>query len=99
MLIVALLGALVFYTILYVIWSSSQGHLDSVAAWLRLFNHMALMPEALIFQILRGMILIVALYVFADFLFSGARGLKRRIKKRRQAKEPFVISYKKPPQI
>jgi len=99
MLIVALLGALVFYTVLYIIWSSSQTHLDSVAAWMRLFNQMALMPETQIFQILRGLILIVALYVLADFLLSGARGLKRRVKKSRQAKEPFAISYKKPPQI
>ena len=99
MLILALVGALVFYTILYIVWSSSQNHLDSVAAWLRLFNNMALMPETLMFQILRGMILIVAFYVVADFLLSGARGLKRRAKKRREADEPMQISYKKPPPL
>ena len=96
MLIVALCGALVFYTILYIVWSSSQNHLGSVAGWLQMFNQMAVMPETLIFQILRALILIVALYVVVDSFFSGARGLKRRAKKRREAREPFAISYKKP---
>lgn len=97
MIIVALLGAVVFYVVLYCIWTASSQQLDSVAAWLAMLNHMVWMPETLIFTILRGLILVVTLYVFADWVRAFTKGLKRKREARREAQEPFAVRIKTPP--
>ena len=93
MLIVALLGALMFYVALYLLWSASQVPLDSLAAVLRTLNRMLWMPENLVFTIFRGLILAAALYVFADFIVSFAR----RATRKRDNAEKTELSWKKPP--
>lgn len=95
MLIVALLGALVFYVALYLLWSSTQVPLDSLDALFRALNRMLWLPENLIFTILRGLILIATLYVFADFIISAAK----RAAKRRDNEAKNELSWKKPPRV
>ena len=95
MLIVALLGAFIFYVGLYLLWSSSQVPLDSMSAVLVALNRMFWMPENLIFTIFRGLILAAALYVFADFLIS----LTKRLARKRDNKEKNELSWKKPPRV
>lgn len=96
MIIVALIGATVFYVALYCLWAASSQHISGVAAWLHLFNDMVFMPGNLIFTLLRGLILITALYVFADFLKSGFKGWKRKkAEKKRASEEPFAVVNKR----
>ncbi len=98
MIIVALLGAIVFYVALYCIYAASSQHLNTVQEWLAMLNGMILMPGHLVFFILRGLIAVTALYVFADWLRAG---IKKAQHKRREAKrdreEPFVVGTKHPP--
>ncbi len=97
MIIVALIGAAVFYVALYCLWASSSQHIVGIAAWLHLFNDMIFMPGHLVFTLLRGLILITALYVFADFLKSGVQKWKRKqVEAKRQSEEPFAVVIKHP---
>ena len=80
MLIVFLFVAIVLYVGLYFAWDFLSGHLDGPTAWLASFQRMILWPDELIFQMLRGLILIVLLYVIGDFLMSLAKnGLKKKM--------------------
>lgn len=98
MIIVALLGALVFYVALYCIWAASSQHLNSVEAWLRMLNNMLWVPGPLIFTLLRGLILATALYVFCDWLLSSVKRLKRKSREAKIAREePFAVGTKHPP--
>ena len=97
MLILVLIGAIVFYAALYILWEMSHSRLDTVASWLHVINSMAVMPDNLIFVILRGLILVAALYVFGDWMKSVGKNMKRRRQERRDnAREPR-IGWKKPP--
>lgn len=78
MLILVLIGAIVFYAVLYVLWEMSHSRLDTVDSWLHVLNSMAVMPNNLVFLILRGLILVVALYVFGDWIKSWVEGNKRK---------------------
>ena len=98
MIIVALLGALVFYIALYCLWAASSQHLNTVQAWMATFNAMVWMPGHLVFTILRGLILITTLYVFADWVRAT---IKRAHRKKQEAKrareEPFAVGTKHHP--
>ena len=95
MIIVALIGATVFYVALYCLWAASSQHISGVAAWMHLFNDMLFMPGNLIFTLLRGLILITALYVFADLIKSSVKGWRRRrAEKKRAREEPFAVMNK-----
>lgn len=93
MVIVALVGALVFYVGLYLLWESTQVRLDSVEAVLRALNKMMWMPENLVFFIFRGLLLVAILYVVADLLIAAAK----RATRRRDDAEANALSWKKPP--
>ncbi|HEX8463091.1 MAG TPA: hypothetical protein VF627_00605 [Abditibacterium sp.] len=95
MLIVALLGAFLFYVGLYLIWTSMHVRLDSVNAVLGALNEMLWAPESLVFTIFRGLIIAGTFYVVADFLVSGAKRLARR----RSEHEKNALSWKRPPRI
>ncbi|HEX9996876.1 MAG TPA: hypothetical protein VGB45_07025 [Abditibacterium sp.] len=95
MLIVALLGAFIFYVGLYLLWSSNQVPLDSVSAVLGALNRMMWMPENLVFTIFRGLLLVAALYIFADSIISFAKRLTRK----RNNDEKNALSWKKPPRV
>jgi len=98
MIIVALLGAIVFYIALYCIWTASSQHLNTVQQWLAMFDHMITMPGHLVFFILRGLILVTALYVFGDWLRAGRKQSKRkRDEAERDRKERLVFGSKRPP--
>ncbi len=96
MIIVALLGALVFYVALYCLWAASSQHLVGIAGWLHVLNDMILRPGPLVFVLLRGLILITTFYVFADFVGSGFKKRKRaRAEAKRAREEPFALVVKK----
>ena len=98
MIIVALLGALLFYVALYCLWMASSHHLNSVEAWMAAFNAMVFMPGHLVFTILRGLILITAFYVFADWLRAGVKRVgRKKAEAKRAREEPFAVSTKFPP--
>lgn len=93
MLIVTILAAIVFYTVLYLIYESTQVRLDSAAAILGALERMIVVPELTIFLILRGLILAAIFYVVADFFVATAR---KAAKRRKDAEEP-KLGWKKPP--
>ena len=93
MLILALLGAIVFYAVVYLCWESTQVPLNSLAAVLSALERMVVLPELSIFMILRGLILITVFYVVADFFIASAR----RAGRRRATREKPAIGLKKPP--
>lgn len=99
MLILGLLGAFIFYVAIYLLWEASSTRLDSMEAWMRALTAMIWMPENLVFVILRGLILVVAFYVFADWIVARVRGAKRRAAKRKEDAEGLTLRLKKPPVV
>ena len=97
MLILVLIGAILFYAALYILWEMSHSRLNTVESWLHAINAMAVMPDNLVFLILRGLILVGALYVFGDWIKSFAKKSKRRREKRREKERDPRIGWKKPP--
>ena len=97
MLILVLVGALLFYMALYLLWELSQSRLDTAEHWMRAINSMAVMPDNLVFVILRGLILVVALYVTGDFLMVLAKRTKRKRAERRENERGNRVTWKKPP--
>lgn len=97
MLILVLIGAIMFYAVLYIVWEMSHSRLNTVESWLHAINGMAVMPDNLVFLILRGLILIVALYVFCDWIKSFAHNTKKRREKRREDEREPRLGWKKPP--
>ena len=97
MLILVLIGAILFYAALYIVWEMSHSRLNTVESWLHAINAMAVMPDNLVFLILRGLILVGALYVFGDWLKSFAQNTKRRREKRLADERDPRLGWKKPP--
>ena len=97
MLILVLIGAILFYVGLYLLWELSQSRLNTVENWLHAINNMAVMPDNLVFVILRGLILVVALYVVSDFLMATAKRTKRKMDERRENARDPRVGWKKPP--
>lgn len=97
MLILVLIGAIVFYAAIYILWEMSHSRLDTVASWLHVINNMAVMPDNLVFVILRGLILAAIFYVFADWLKSMSQNSRRKREKRREDARDPRIGWKKPP--
>ena len=95
MLILVLVGALLFYMGLYLLWELSQSRLDTAEHWMRAINAMAVMPNNVVFVILRGLILVVALYVMGDFLMATARRSKRKKAERRESERGNRVNWKK----
>ena len=96
MVIVVLIGAILFYAALYLLWELSHSRLNTVENWLSAFNHMVVMPDNVVFVILRGLILVTLLYVICDLLVSTARRTKRKKEARRDAANAR-IRWKRPP--
>lgn len=97
MLIFALIGAILFYAALYIFWEMSHSRLNTVESWLHVINSMAVMPDNLIFLILRGLILVGALYVFGDWVKSFVRKTKRKREEQREEARDPRLGWKKPP--
>lgn len=86
MLFIALIMAACLYVGLYLIWEASQSHLSGPTNILRLLNDMLITPRADIFFLLRGLILITLLYLIADFIYSSARGTRKKRRKNEETK-------------
>ena len=97
MLILALIGATLFYAVVYILWAMSHSQLNSVESWLHIGNNLAVMPDNLVFFILRGLILVAALYVFGDWLKSFTANNKRRRRERLEKAQSPRLGYKRPP--
>ena len=97
MIILVLIGAILFYVALYIIWAMSHSRLNTVESWLHVINSMAVMPDNLVFFILRGLILVVALYVFGDWIKSFAKNSKKRREEQLEKERNPRIGWKKPP--
>lgn len=95
MFIVALVGALLFYVTLYLIYESRMVRLDSADAVLRALNNMMWLPQNTVFTIFRGILMVAILYVITDFLLSAAK----RATRKRNTEEKNVLSWKKPPRV
>ncbi len=92
MLFIALIVAACLYVGLYLLWQASQSHLSGPTNMLRLLNDMLITPRADIFFLLRSLILIVFLYLVADFIYTSIRGTRKKRSKDAEAK----ISVAKP---
>ena len=97
MLILVLIAAILFYAALYILWEMSHSRLDTLESWLHVINGMAVMPDDLVFVILRGLILVGALYVFGDWVKSFAKSSKRKRERRLEKERGPRIGWKKPP--
>ncbi len=99
MLILVLIGAILFYAIVYILWAMSHSRLNSVESWLHIGNNFAVMPDNLVFLILRGLIFVAALYVFGDWLKSFIENNKRKRRERLEKEQAPRLGYKKPPTV
>ena len=72
MLILALLGAFIFYVGLYLLWEHVP--LDSLEAILRAIDRMFWMPTNTLFTIYRGILLIILAYVVLELFISNVPG-------------------------
>lgn len=97
MLIFALIGAILFYVGVYILWEMSHSQLNTAESWLHAINSMAVMPDNLVFLILRGLILVAALYVFGDWLKTWGKKTKRKREKRIDKERNPRLGWKKPP--
>ena len=97
MLILVLIGAILFYAVVYILWEMSHSRLNTVESWLHLANNVAVMPDNLVFIILRGLILIAMLYVFCDWLKSFNEKSKRKRREKLEKERSLRLGYKKPP--
>ncbi|RYX85613.1 hypothetical protein EON83_04540 [bacterium] len=96
MIIVALIGAAIFYVVLYCLWAMSSQHIVGISSWMNMLNDMIFMPGPLIFMLLRGLIFVTAIYVLSDSLTSTIKKIRRkRIEAKRQREEPFAVVVKR----
>ncbi|RYG73957.1 hypothetical protein EON80_02825 [bacterium] len=95
MVIIALLGAFVFYVALYLIWESTQSRLDSVNAVLHALNNMMWVPQNTVFTVFRVVLLLATAYVVLDMFRSAAK----RATRKKDNDEKNALSWKKPPSV
>jgi len=74
----------VIYCVCYWIWSVAQSQPQNVADVINIITAMLFLPGTTIFFLLRGLLLLTACYVLADFLFSLLRR-KRRVEEEENA--------------
>ena len=87
MIIIALLGAILFYALIFLFFASARHRLDSLDGWLRLTNELIWRPDDTIFMILHGLIAITILYLTVDYLRASLRTWKRHRAERQLKKE------------
>jgi len=81
--------AVVMYCISYWLWAIAQSHPQNWYEVIQIASAMLFVPGDTIFIIFRGVLLITAFYLLADFLFTGVRRVKRREKE-----EPHELKLK-----
>lgn len=96
MIILILLGGLVFYGVMYLIWQASLGHMDSLAGTLRVLEEMVFKPEHWFFLALRVLLCLA----FAYGIYDAVKAARFNAARRRQAREDknaeLVLKYKDP---
>lgn len=65
--------AIVMYCISYWLWTIAQTHPQNLNDVIQVVSGMLFVPGDTIFLIYRGILLVTAFYLFADFLYSGLR--------------------------
>ncbi|MEO6907889.1 MAG: hypothetical protein ABI210_08370, partial [Abditibacteriaceae bacterium] len=65
--------AVVMYCVLYWLWAIAQTHPQSLNDVIQVVSAMFFVPGDIIFVIFRGILLVTAFYLLADFLYSGLR--------------------------
>lgn len=93
MIIIALIAALVFYFVMYLVWHQTQGHIQSLSALMQTLENMVFMPENLFFAAFRLLLVLAVLYVLGDQLRAWCFRFNQRRKAR---KEPMKLRYKDP---
>ena len=81
--------AVVMYCVSYWLYAIAQTHPQNWQEVIQVASAMLFVPGETIFVIFRGVLLITAFYLLADFFFSGARRLKNR-----DEEEPHELKLK-----
>ena len=81
--------AVVMYCVSYWLWAIAQTHPESWSDVIHVVSAMLFVPGDTIFIIFRGILLVTAVYLMADFLLTGVRRLKPPEKE-----EPHELRFK-----
>ena len=90
MLIIGLIVAATLYVGLYFLWTAAEARLSTSVSVLRTLNEMLLTPQSAVFLILRNLILVILLYLCADFVISTVKRWRKRWAKRKAARTKTV---------
>ena len=92
MLIIALMGAVVLYLVIYVTWMLAQPQIQSATSTahtlMTVLAEALLWPQNTTFIIFRGLILVTLLYVISDFLLSLVKRILVRARRKREDRKP-----------
>lgn len=87
--------AVVMYCISYWLYAIARTHPQSWQEVIQVASAMLFVPGETIFIIFRGVLLITAFYLLADFFFTGAKKLKGREKEEpHELKLKYIFSRK-----
>lgn len=82
--------AVVMYCVSYWLWAVAHTHPQNLNDVIQVCSAMFFVPGDIIFDIFRGILLVAALYLLADFLFSELR----RSLKGNEKEEPHKLHLK-----
>ena len=98
MLVILVILGFFLYFGLYYVWSLDQASTYQPFSLHSTVNDMVWMPQSTIFLILRGLLLIAAFYLVADFLYTSARnGVKHKKLLEEEAKNPHTTLQRSAP--
>jgi len=87
--------AVVMYCVSYWLWAIAQTHPQNWNDVIQVASAMLFVPGNTIFIIFRGILLVTAFYLLADFLFTGVRHLKGKEKEEpHELKLKYIFSRK-----
>lgn len=85
MVIILLIIAFICYICLYFLWQAAQPYASAPPPAAHTLLESLLMPQSVVFMLLRGLILITFLYLVSDALMSW--GKRRRLRRRRERED------------
>jgi hypothetical protein len=87
--------AVVMYCVSYWLYAIAQTHPENLNDVIQVVSAMIFVPGDTIFIIFRGILLVTAVYLLADFLFHGVRHIKGKEKEEpRELKMKYVFHRK-----
>jgi hypothetical protein len=87
--------AVVMYCVSYWLYAIAQTHPQNLYDVVQVASAMLFVPGNTLFIIFRGILLVTAFYLLADFLLTGARRLKGREKEEpRELKLKYIFPRK-----